>query len=275
MASLIGRALGGVRRYGVSLAVQDYIQGIASIHAWPMLGWLEIKQRYRRSVLGPFWLTISTGLMLAGMGPLFGRLFGQDISTYFPYLTVSLIVWMLIASLVNDACTVFIASEGFIRQLKAPLTLWVLCMVWKNLIIVAHNAVIVVLVMMFWPPALDWRVLQIPLGVLAIAINSIWLGTLFGLLSARFRDIPQIVGGLLQVLFFLTPVLWRPEMLKENQWLVVWNPFYHFLEIVRSPLVSATSNWFSWAVVLAITVFGFAASLLFFARYRPRVAYWV
>jgi ABC-type polysaccharide/polyol phosphate export permease len=133
----------------------------------------------------------------------------------------------------------------------------------------------VILVLMAWPPALGWQMLLIPLGVLMIAINSVWLGAFLGVLCARYRDIPPIVGSLVQVFFFLTPVMWRPEMLKESRWAATWNPFYHFLEIVRAPLVSAPTNWLSWAVVLAITVLGFAATLLLFARYRPRVAYWV
>jgi ABC-type polysaccharide/polyol phosphate export permease len=257
------------------LAIRDFKEGLVSIHIWPMLGWLEIKQRYRRSLLGPFWLTISTGAMIAGMGPLYGRLFSLDIANYFPYLAVSFIAWLFIANIFNDACMVFISAEGFIKQMKAPLTVYVLRMVWKNLIILGHNVIIVAAVLLFWPPALDWHVLLVPLGVLLLAVNSIWLGAFLGLLCARFRDIPQIIGSLVQVAFFLTPVMWRPEMLKGSQWAADWNPFYHFLEVVRGPLVSGATNWFSWAVVLGITVAGYGAALLLFARYRARIAYWV
>jgi len=262
-------------RNHLALAVKDFKDGVSSIYVWPMLGWLEIKQRYRRSVLGPFWLTISTGALIGGMGPLYGRLFGLDISTYFPYLAISFIVWFLIANMVNDACTVFISAEGFIKQIKLPLTVYILRMVWKNLIIFAHNLVIVFLVLLFWPPAIDWHVLLIPLGVLFIAINGIWIGICLGLLCARFRDIPQIVSSLVQVAFFLTPVMWKPDMLGRHQWAAAWNPFYHFLEVVRAPLVGAATNWFSWALVLGITVIGYTAAFLLFARFRVRIAYWV
>lgn len=275
MNSAIEHFVATGRRGRLALALADFKDGLASIHVWPMLGWLEIKQRYRRSVLGPFWLTISTGAMIAGMGPLYGRLFGVDLATYFPYLAVSFIVWLFIASVVNDACMVFISSEGFIKQMKVPLTIFVLRMVWKNLIIFGHNAVIAVLVLLFWPPTLDWHALLIPLGVLMVALNSIWIGAFLGLLCARFRDIPQIVGSLVQVAFFLTPVMWKPELLKGSQWAATWNPFYHFLEIVRSPLLSTGTSWFSWIVVLGITVVGYAVTWPFFARYRARIAYWV
>jgi len=265
----------GNRNY-LALAIKDFKDGISSIYVWPMLGWLEIKQRYRRSVLGPFWLTISTGALVAGMAPLYGRLLNLDISTYFSYLAISIVVWLFIAGIMNDACTAFISAEGFIKQIKLPLTVHVLKMVWKNLIIFAHNLVIVVLVLLFWPPVvIDWHLLLMPLGVLFVAINGIWIGISLGLLCARFRDIPQIVTSLTQVAMFLTPVFWKAEMLGNNLWAAEWNPFYHFLEVVRSPLVAAPAYGFSWTVVLGITVIGYAATFVLFARFRARIAYWV
>lgn len=258
-----------------ALAAKDLKDGIFSIHVWPTLGWLEIKQRYRRSVLGPFWLTISTGAMVGGMGPLYGRLFGLDISTYFPFLAIGFVVWLFLAGIITDACMAFISAEGYIKQMKLPFTVHVLRMVWRNLIIFAHNAVIIFLVILFWPPAVTPHLLLIPLAVLFIVINGVWIGLSLGLLCARFRDIPQIVGSLVQVAFFLTPVMWQAGMLGRNQWAVAWNPLHHFLEVVRSPLVAATTNWFSWAAVLGITVFGYTVAFVLFARFRARIAYWV
>lgn len=274
-AALPGCFLITLHRQNLALALKDVKDGVLSIYLWPMLGWQEIRQRYRRSILGPFWLTISTGAMIAGMGPLYGRLFGLDISAYIPYLTVSFVVWLLIASLMNDSCGAFIAAEGFIKQIRLPLTVHILRVVWRNLIIFAHNLVIVALVLLFYWPPVGWYLLLVPLGVLMIAVNGIWVGLLFGLLCARFRDIPLIVGSLVTVAFFLTPVMWKAEMLGKNLWAAQINPFYHFLEIVRAPLVSGTAAWPSWTVVLVITVVGFAATLAVFSSFRRRIAYWV
>ena len=264
-----------LNRQSLRLALKDIKDGAFSIYLWPMLGWLEIKQRYRRSVLGPFWLTISTGAMIGGMGPLYGRLLGQDVSSYFSYLGVGIIVWFLIASLINDSCNAFISAGGYIQQLKLPLTVHVLRVVWRNLIIFAHNLVIVALILIFYRPNIGWSSLLMPLGVLLIAVNGVWLGILLGLLCARFRDIPQIVNSLVQVAFFLTPVIWKAEMLGKYRWTAEVNPLSHFLEIVRAPLVSGTTNTRSWAVVLAITVVGYAVTLAMFSRFRARIAYWV
>jgi homopolymeric O-antigen transport system permease protein len=262
-------------RNHLALAIRDFTDGVSSIYVWPKLGWLEIKQRYRRSMLGPFWLTISTGAMIAGMGPLYGRLFGLDLSTYFPYLAISFIAWFFLAGLINDACSAFISAEGFVKQLKLPLTIHTMRVVWRNLIIFGHNVVIVLVVLLFWPPALSWHLLLVPVGVLLTAVNGVWIGIFLGVLCARFRDIPQIVSSLVQIAFFLTPVMWKPHMLGRNQWAAEWNPFYHFLEIIRGPLVAPETNWASWAAVLVITLVGYAVTFLLFARFRARIAYWV
>ena len=264
-----------VGRKEVSLAVKDLWEGVWSLHVWPMLGWQEIKQRYRRSTLGPFWLTISTGVMIAGMGPLYSKLLGQEMSAYFSYLAIGFVVWLLMAGLINDACATFISAEGYIKQIKLPLTIHVLRMVWKNLLIFAHNFVIVILVLLFYRPNFDWHLVLLPVGILLIAVNGVWLGILLGLICARFRDIPNIVASLVQVAFFLTPVLWKADMLGRYNWVATWNPLFHFLEIVRRPLLGESPPALSWMAALFVTGAGLAITLAFFSRYRARIAYWV
>jgi len=240
-----------------------------------MLGWQEIRQRYRRSMLGPFWLTLSTGFLVGGMGPLYGSLFGQDLTVYFPYLAVSLVTWLMLSNTISELCSAFIIAEGFIKQIKLPLTIHVLRVVWKNQIIFAHNLVIVVIVLLFFPPPLSLNLLMFPIALMFVAINSVWLGILLGLICARFRDIPQIVGSLMQVALFVTPVMWKAEMLGRNIYAAQINPIFHFLEIVRHPLLGGFFPAFSWMVVIAITCCGFIVSLAVFARFRASIAYWV
>jgi ABC-type polysaccharide/polyol phosphate export permease len=257
------------------LALDDIKHGLASIYIWPTLGWQEIKQRYRRSVLGPFWLTISTGAMIGGMGPLYGKLLNQPISDYFSYLAIGFVVWILIASLITESCQVFIGAEGFIKQIRLPFTVHIARLIWKHLIIFAHNLVIVAIVLVFYRPSWNWQVLLTPIGVLIIAFNGIWVGLLLGALCARFRDIPQVIASLVQVAFFLTPVMWKPTMLGKYEWTVMWNPLFHFLEIVRAPLLGGAISLATWGAVILMTVSGYVLMLLFFARFRSRIAYWI
>ena len=259
----------------LSRALLDIRLGVLSLHLWPTLAWQEIKQRYRRSVLGPFWLTISTALFIAGMGPLYGALMGQQTGQYIHFLAVGFIVWQFISSLITEGCQAFIAAEGFIKQTRVPLTVHAMRVVWRNVLILGHNFVIVVLVSAYFLPPWDWGLFTVPLGVLMIAVNGIWLSLLLGLLSARFRDIPQIIASLAQLLFFVTPVFWRPEMLATHRWVTDWNPVFHLIELVRAPLLGNHVPFASWLVVFAVTLAGWLFALAFFVRYRARIAYWL
>src|SRR5205085_618303 len=183
------------------------------------------------SVLGPFWLTVSTGVMIVSMGPLYGRLLGQDMSSYLAYLALGIIVWNFVAGLMNDSCTAFIAAEGYIQQMKLPLTVHVARVVYRNLLVFAHNAVIIAAVVLIYQPTLSWTVLLMPLGIVLIAVNGIWMGLLLGLLCTRFRDIPPVVTSLVQVAFFVTPVIWKEDMLGRHSWAAEINPLTHFLAV--------------------------------------------
>jgi ABC-2 type transport system permease protein/lipopolysaccharide transport system permease protein len=259
----------------LNLALKDIRDGVCSFNIWGMLGWLEIKQIYRRSTLGPMWLTISTSVLILGMGLLYGRLFNQDLSSYFPYLAVSIVLWSFISGLIIESCNSYITAEGFIKELKLPYTVHVLRVVWRLLIVLAHNFVIVVLVLGYFRPPWGWELLLAPVAMLLIAINGLWLGILMGLLSARFRDIPLIVTSVVQIAFFLTPIFWKPSMLGGYRWIADLNPLFIFLEIVRAPLLGEPVRGYLWVAAFVVTVVGFSVTLLLFSRYRARIAYWV
>lgn len=245
------------------------------MHLWPALAWQEIKLRYRRSVLGPFWLTISATLFIAGLGPLYGALMKQDLAGYIHYLAVGFIVWQFISALITEGCQTFIAAEGFVKQTSLPLSVHAMRVVWRNTLIFAHNCLILAAVSLYFSPPWDWGLISSLAGALLIALNGFWASVLLGLLSTRFRDIPQIIASLVQLLFFLTPVFWRPDMIERHQWVSDWNPMFHFIEIVRAPLLGHALPGHSWLIAATVTIAGWMVMLGFFARYRARIAYWL
>jgi len=257
------------------LAVDDLATGLSSVQVWAALGWQDVKQRYRRSQLGPFWLTISTGIMVAIMGPLYGKLFAQDFSSYFSFLTIGFVLWQMISQTMIDSCTTFIQAESFIKQIKLPLSVHVLRVVWKNLIFFMHNLVVVIVVLVYLQIPVTANLLLFPLGVVAFALNAFLYGLIIAVICARFRDIPIIVTNVVQAAFFLTPILWQPGMLGRHAWSVNLNPIYHFLEVMRAPLLGVPADPTSWAAVAAITLTGSLLAVAILKRYRARVPYWV
>ena len=120
-----------------------------------------------------------------------------------------------------------------------------------------------------------WIALLAVPAVALLCLNGIWAGLLLGLLSARFRDVPQIVANAMQVAFFLTPILWKPDLLPGRAFVVTYNPFFYAVELVRAPLMGTTPPLESWLAALVATLLGASVALAVFVRYRRRIAYWI
>jgi len=256
-------------------AVADLIGGVKLWELWSTLGWHDIRQRYRRSIVGPFWLTLSMGVMVAGLAYLYVGIFGQNIEGYLPYVATGMIVFSLISTVATEGSTVFIGSASLILQLRAPLSIYIYQMLWRNLLIFAHNISIYVVVLIFSKVDIGWNFFLSFLGLFLVLLNGIWVGVTLGGLSARFRDVPPIVGSIMQVAFFLTPIFWTPGALPSRELFVHLNPFYYLVEVVRMPLLGKTPALSIWLVVIGMNCVGALVAIGFYARYRGRIAYWV
>ena len=253
----------------------DIGNGLALWRLWVTLGWNDILQRYRRSILGPFWLTASMAVMVVALGFLYSELFRTPIRDFLPYLCVGLLVWNFLSSFLTEGCNLFIGSESYIKQIKLPFSVYVFRSSWSKLIVFAHNFVIyfgIILYFGIWPGAAS--LLFLPALALLI-LNGAAASTYLGMLSARFRDIPQLVASIVQIIFFMTPIMWNTELLKGRRIVADINPFYHLIEIARAPLLGVVPDMKHYVIVLAITVVNLGFALLFFVRFRNRVAYWV
>lgn len=259
----------------LKVAASDLNQSIASWRLWMLLGWIEIRQRYARSRVGPFWLTISMGVIITSIGLVYGTLFGQKMSEYLPYLAASLVTWGMFASTVQEGSTAYIANAAYIRQVATPKLIYILQVPWRNLLILAHNFVIViVLLAIFGVPS--WRSLPLFVpGLLILTLNATWLAMLTGLFSARFRDLPQIVASLVQVAFYITPIMYRPEALTRFSFLVTLNPLSYLLDVVRQPLLGQIPTMHTYVVTIGMAVVGWLIALLVTNRFLKRIPYWI
>jgi ABC-2 type transport system permease protein len=197
------------------------------------------------------------------------------LNDYLPYLASGFVIWGLISSLVQDGSAAFITGEGLIRQLAAPLSIHVYRVACSNFLIFMHNVWIVFVVLLWYGKNPSWPVLLVIPAIALVLVNGLWMGLLLGLLSARFRDIPQIVASIVQVMFFLTPIIWKPHMIAGRPAILHLNPFYYLVEVVRGPLLGYLPAAEIWVGVALISVFGWGLALFFYTIYRWRLAYWV
>lgn len=256
-------------------ALIDLGSGLQRWPLWGRLGWYDILQRYRRSILGPFWLTASMAIMVIALGVLYGELFNTSTEDFMPFLCVGLLVWNFISSFLLEGGTLFTGVESHIKQIRLPYSLYVYRSAWSKLIIFAHNLVIYFGVLIYFGiwPGLS-ALLAIP-GMVLLVINGGLVSLCIGMLSARFRDVPQVVSSVVQIIFFLTPIMWKPELLQRRTYLLDFNPFYHLIEIVRAPLLGNVPSAESYCIVISITLINLAVAGAFFSKFRARISYWV
>lgn len=240
------------------------------------LGWLDIRLRYRGSMLGPFWLTISTAVMVGALGVLYSQLFKIDVTTYLPFLALSQVLWGFLGSIVSESCTAFTDVEGVIRSVRMPFFVFCIRTLIRNAIALAHNIVVIVAVFAIYPITPSWEVLQAIPGVAIWGIDALALALLLGGFCARFRDIQPIVNSVMQIAFFLTPVIWKPDQLSQNkQDLLPFNPFFDLLEIVRGPILATPVSDATWIGALGYSAFLCALAWAFFIHARGRLTFWV
>jgi ABC-type polysaccharide/polyol phosphate export permease len=258
------------------IALADFMQGAAAWHMWGRLGWQEIRRRYRRTVIGPFWTTLSLGIFIGVLGVVWAGLWGQDPKTYLPFLCAGMISWNLVQANINDGCGLFVGGEAFIKQLPFPYSMLAWSVVWRNLILFVHNLAIFAIVALFTHvPFTPASLLLIP-GLVLSSLNGVWIAMILGVVCARFRDVQQLVASLLQIAMFVTPIFFGREQLGPRlEHVVDYNVLYHYVELIRAPLLGRAPAPRSWTTVALSLVAGWTATLWFFSRFRQRVPYWL
>jgi len=257
-------------------AGRDFADGAAQWRLACSLGWLDIRLRYRGSALGPFWLTLSSAVMVASMGLIYGSLFGVVLRDYLPFLAISLILWQTgIGGVTGEACTVFLDAEQTIRAMRMPFTVQVLRCVVRNAIVLGHNLLVPVGVFAIfdaWPGF--GALLSLP-GLALWVADGIAACFLLGSICARFRDVPPIVGSIMQIAFYITPIVWKPSQLGAHGWWLPLDPFYTLLEVVRAPLLGDLPSLILWGAAFGYSVLLWLAAWVVFTRARPRLAFWI
>lgn len=259
----------------VSLAWRDLADGLGMFWLWSSLAFQDIRLRYRGSILGPFWLTITTAIMVTAMGLVYAELFKMNMRQYFPYIACGIVTWNFINVLIVDGCDSFLSASGVIQQVKLPFSVQVYRVVLRNLIVLLHNIVIIPVVLLLFGVPIGFYSLMFLPGLAVMVVNGVWMAILFGMLSARFRDIPPIIASLVQIGFFITPVFWSPELLGRYGFYATLSPFASALDVIRAPLLGHAYAIASWPVLGVVTLAGWSITFAMYARFRGRLAYWV
>ncbi len=256
-------------------SIQDVVDTIKKRHIWMFLGAMEVKQRYKRSLIGPWWISISMLIFVLSMSVVYSKLFHQNIKEYLPFFTAGFLVWQLISSTINEATDLFRNSGGYIKQINLPYNIYVFKHLTRQVFIFLHNAVIYLLVAFFFQVSFGWNSLFVIPGLLLLIVNLYWISLLVGLISTRYRDMAPIISSCVQVAFFITPISWMPKLLSADSLIIKLNPFAYYIEMIRSPLLNIAPSLRASVGSLILTVVGMVVSIYVLSRVRHRISFWV
>jgi lipopolysaccharide transport system permease protein len=259
-----------------AMAMADVINGYKRYKLWHYLAVTEMRRRYRRTIIGPFWASLSIGIFIACMGMVLSGLWKTDAKAFLPYFSAGYICWMMLSALIMEGCTTFTANEAFLKQLSIPYLIYACLTTWRNFIVFAHHMMIFILVLLYCGHPINFNILFIIPGMLIIFFAAVWTCMLLGMLCARYRDIQQIMNSVLQLTMFVTPIMWKPDQLgAKGQLLTQFNPIYHFISLVRMPLLGEAPPIQTWVLTIVGTIIlALITFELFVKKYRTLI-YWL
>jgi ABC-type polysaccharide/polyol phosphate export permease len=241
---------------------------------WAVLAWQDIVARYRRSTLGPFWITVTTAVFVLGVGTLYGSLFGKQTADYMLYLGTGYILWQFLAAVLVEGSTALTSDREMLLNSQIDPQIIILRIVARNAITFAHSLPVYVALLLYAQPPLSHIPLALP-GAVLLLLNAMWMAVVVGIAGARFRDIPPILGALIQLLFLLTPILWAANSGVVPVAFTWFNPFTHLLAAARDPLIGHPFPVASLLISFCIAVLGLLAAAYLSSRAARRIPYWL
>jgi len=249
---------------------------ILTPYTWVAFAWEELRDRYKRSIIGLLWIPIAFLLFVGVKVLVFSKLNSVGLEVFTIHVVVGYWIWQSINSTIIDSCNVFVRSGGFIKSSPLPYTVYILQGIFRNGVPFFYNFIIVFATIWLVTGRPNWSLFWVFPIFLIFFLNSIWLGMFLGVMAARFRDILHFTQTVMRLLFFLTPIIWMPEQLgRLGQTIAFYNPIAHFISIVRTPVSTGTIPLTSWIIVFSVTFVGWFIGLHTYAKTKRSIVHWI
>lgn len=253
----------------------DMLQSAKLKHIWTTLAISEIKSSYKKTKLGPLWITLSTTILLFSMGPLYSTIFKSDFKTYFVYLGCGFIFWAFIKDTILESANEYINSQGYILSQPYPLSIYIFKCILKNIITFFHNFIVIIFIVIFYSDNLTFlNLLIFGFGFFINILILFFIGLSVSVVCLRFRDILNIIQNIFTVLFFLTPILWMPSLLENKTYFIYGNIFFSMIDIMRSPLIGNGLPRLSFIICIFFLLLSILLSAYLFGKYKNKIALW-
>lgn len=255
-----------------------YYNSALAWRIWIFMAFSDIRRRYQRTILGPFWVTMSIAIFIGSMGVIFPFLWHTDMKSFLPFFASGYIIWTFISSLASEACGTFVDSISLIKQTSLPYSIYANNVVMRNLIVLLHHLTVYFLIMLIFSVPISASTLLFIPAIMILSLTGSWLCILLGMITSRYRDTRQLVASILQISMFVTPIFWSPTQLGNStkaRILVEGNPLHHFIQIARAPLMGQAPAIQDWLFSCIICGIGLCITLFLFGKYKKNLVFWL
>lgn len=258
-------------------ALCDFSSVITRWSLISLLAWQEFKHRYRRSLFGPFWSTLSTAIFVAAISLVLGSALNVPISEYAPYVAIGIVLWQFLSSAVSNSCASFVTAAPLIKDMPLPIILFPAKDLYRELIALIHNSIIIPIAFIFVGRWFEWSGLWALLGFAVLLANLGWVTLLLSLVSVRYRDVQQIVSSILPIVMIASPIMWIPSMMPNRLGIAFLelNPVARLIELVREPLLGNFPSLESWIFGIVCALVGWIVATAVYVSVRKQVAFWI
>ncbi len=261
--------------FSLKMTMNDWWQGLIAVHYWWSFGLLDVLLRYRRTILGPIWITLTFAISAAGLGFVYSTLFKVDTTTYIAYLISGLATWMFVSGMVMEGCTSITRHAGLVKDENIPIFAHTLRSVTSCVFVFFHNSVIILLTAFLFIDPISPVIVLAVIGVVLIILNGIWITMFLGLICTRFRDLPPLITTVVNLMFLVTPVFWYRDMLRGRVVIADANPFFHLIEVVRAPIMGNVPSPLSYYFCVLSIIVGFLVTIFVSNKMEKRIPFWV
>lgn len=216
------------------------------------LAWYNVRHRYARSVIGPFWITFQTAIFVVCVGFVFSAISQADVREFMPYFAISFVLWNLLAGSTNNATVELIGAGGFVKDRGLPAYVMFLQCFFRHLLFLAHNIVVPLLLFLILGGVSIWGLVMAIPGLVVFAAVTLCTTLIAGSLATRFRDVQPLIESVVNLAFLVSPIMWKPDLVEGREYILHYNPIVHLLAIWREPLLNHEVPWGSWGISLTI-----------------------
>lgn len=256
----------------------DTLESAQCWRKWHLFGMQTVRAAYARSRIGQFWITLLFLIFVVSIGTIYTTLWQVRPADFLPFFALSWMLWSLLSTIVLESSSTYIAHAPYLKAERQPKTLFVFAIIYKNLIVMAHNFVVVIAVFLAFGKPITTQALLVVPGLVIFTANCFWIAMVNALFSARFRDIPAVVSAVVQIAFFVSPIMWPPSAIANPNLrllLVDLNPVANLIAIVRDPILGQTASPGNWGYSIVMMLIGLCVAGFIFAKSHRRLVYWI